>query len=63
MQRAVKKTVDWMFSVQKLHRIMAAYIPHNEKSGKVLSALGFEKEGKAKVYNLLSDSLFGIKFR
>ena len=50
MQRAVKETINWMFSVQNLHRIMAAYIPHNEKRGKVLSALGFVKEGEAKDY-------------
>ena len=50
MQRALEHTVDWMFSVQHLHRIMAAYIPHNKKSGNVLSALGFVKEGEAKDY-------------
>ncbi|CED57466.1 ribosomal-protein-alanine acetyltransferase [Aliivibrio wodanis] len=50
MQRSVKNTVNWMFSIQNMHRIMAAYIPHNLKSGKVLGALGFVKEGLAKDY-------------
>ncbi|MCE7555191.1 ribosomal protein S5-alanine N-acetyltransferase [Aliivibrio fischeri] len=50
MRRAVNVTVDWMFKAQNLHRIMAAYIPRNEKSAKVLAALGFVKEGEAKKY-------------
>jgi ribosomal-protein-alanine N-acetyltransferase len=50
MQRAVEKTIHWMFTVQNLHRIMAAYIPRNNKSGNVLSKLGFVKEGEAKAY-------------
>ena len=29
---------------------MAAYIPRNNKSGNVLSKLGFVKEGEAKAY-------------
>jgi len=50
MLRAVNYTVEWMFNVQNLHRIMAAYIPRNNKSGSLLSKAGFIKEGEAKEY-------------
>jgi len=29
---------------------MAGYLPHNERSGKLLDRLGFEKEGLARKY-------------
>lgn len=53
MRKALRMALDYMFEVQKMHRIMAGYIPHNEKSAAVLKYLGFEKEGFAKDYLLI----------
>jgi ribosomal-protein-alanine N-acetyltransferase len=39
-----------MFDTQNLHRIMANYIPGNERSARLLERLGFEREGYAKAY-------------
>lgn len=50
MRRALMKTNEWLFQEQNLHRIMAAYIPRNKRSGNVLEAAGFEYEGLAKDY-------------
>ncbi len=50
MRRALQKTNQWLFDHQNMHRIMAAYIPTNKRSGNVLSSLGFEQEGYAKKY-------------
>ncbi len=33
-----------------MHRIMANYMPHNMRSGHLLTKLGFEREGYAKQY-------------
>jgi [ribosomal protein S5]-alanine N-acetyltransferase len=38
------------FQTLKLHRIMANYMPHNNRSAKLLTRLGFVKEGVAKDY-------------
>jgi ribosomal-protein-alanine N-acetyltransferase len=32
----------------RLHRVMANYVPENERSARVLEKLGFEKEGYAR---------------
>lgn len=53
MRKALRMALDYMFEVQKMHRIMAGYIPHNERSAAVLQHLGFEKEGFAKDYLLI----------
>lgn len=36
-----------------MHRIMANYMPHNQRSGNLLTRLGFEREGYAKKYLLI----------
>lgn len=36
-----------------MHRIMANYMPHNQRSGALLARLGFEREGYAKDYLLI----------
>ena len=54
MRRSLNAVVQWMFDERHFHRIMAGYMPRNEKSGKVLSELGFEKEGLAKDYLLIN---------
>jgi len=42
--------IEYMFLDRGLHRIMANYIPANIRSEKLLTKLGFEKEGLAKSY-------------
>ena len=50
MEEALLQTNDFIFSELGLHRIMAAYLPHNHRSGSLLSKLGFKKEGFAEKY-------------
>ena len=50
MHEALTPLVAWAFSGLKLHRIMANYLPRNERSGRLLARLGFVKEGLAKRY-------------
>lgn len=50
MALALTTAIDYMLSELDLHRIMAAYIPTNARSEKLLLRLGFEKEGYAKSY-------------
>lgn len=53
MGRALKMALDYMFTKQNMHRIMASYMPHNQRSEAVLTRLGFEREGYAKDYLLI----------
>jgi ribosomal-protein-alanine N-acetyltransferase len=50
MSEAVKVTVEFGFNDLNLHRIMANYIPTNERSGNLLRRLGFTVEGYARDY-------------
>ena len=50
MYEALNETCSYMFKVENLHRIMANYIPSNQRSEKLLNRLGFQKEGYAKEY-------------
>ena len=50
MFEALLMTNAYMFDDLGLHRIMAGYLPHNERSGNLLNRLGFEKEGLARKY-------------
>lgn len=50
MTQALQFGIDYLFTQKKLHRIMANYIPDNQRSGRVLERLGFEQEGFAKNY-------------
>ncbi|UXI02262.1 ribosomal protein S5-alanine N-acetyltransferase [Photobacterium sp. TY1-4] len=54
MRRALSATVTWMFEAQSFHRVMAAYMPRNQKSASVLRAAGFEIEGEARDYLLIN---------
>ncbi|OLQ93870.1 ribosomal protein S5 alanine N-acetyltransferase [Vibrio ponticus] len=53
MTKALKLAVDYMFEHQQMHRVMASYMPHNQRSEAVLSRVGFEREGYAKDYLLI----------
>jgi ribosomal-protein-alanine N-acetyltransferase len=50
MKKIVSHAVDYAFNDMRLHRIMANYMPENERSGGLLKSLGFEREGLAKDY-------------
>lgn len=50
MTEAVSAAIAYAFDELKLHRIMANYVPHNERSERLLQRLGFVKEGYAKDY-------------
>ncbi|MGY3569471.1 GNAT family N-acetyltransferase [Vibrio paucivorans] len=54
MTRALKLAVNYMFSIQNMHRISAGYMPNNERSASVLKKVGFSKEGFAKDYLLIN---------
>jgi ribosomal-protein-alanine N-acetyltransferase len=51
---AIASVVDFAFSELKLHRIMANYVPSNERSAAVLRRSGFIVEGLARNYLLLN---------
>lgn len=53
MTRALTMACDYMFKEQNIHRVMAAYMPHNRRSEAVLRRLGFQYEGQAKDYLLI----------
>lgn len=54
MTRALTLATQYMFNIQNMHRIMASYMPHNQRSEAVLKRLGFEEEGFAKDYLLIN---------
>jgi ribosomal-protein-alanine N-acetyltransferase len=53
MQEALVAAIDYAFESLRLHRIMANYIPVNERSGRTLRRLGFTVEGYARDYLLI----------
>jgi ribosomal-protein-alanine N-acetyltransferase len=55
MTTALKLACDYMFQVQHMHRINAAYMPRNKRSESVLQKNGFVMEGFAKEYILIND--------
>lgn len=54
MQEALQPACQFVFQELGLHRIMANYLPHNERSGRLLEKLGFEVEGKARKLLLIN---------
>jgi ribosomal-protein-alanine N-acetyltransferase len=50
MYEALNAAGDFMFDTFKLHRVMANYMPRNERSGKLLKKLGFTIEGYSRDY-------------
>lgn len=50
MTEAGDRLIAYAFAELNLHRIMASYIPHNQRSANVLKRLGFEIEGTARKY-------------
>jgi ribosomal-protein-alanine N-acetyltransferase len=50
MREAVSAVIDHVWDVMRLHRIEAAYVPANERSGRLLRRLGFVVEGYSRDY-------------
>ena len=50
MSEAIERAIEYMFGEQNIHRIMANYMPSNERSGRLLRKLDFVIEGTAKNY-------------
>jgi [ribosomal protein S5]-alanine N-acetyltransferase len=50
MYEALAAAITYVFNELKLHRIMANYMPVNERSGRLLRRLGFVVEGYARDY-------------
>ena len=50
MREALEAGLTWAFGELGLHRVMANYLPHNERSARLLERLGFEREGYARDY-------------
>ncbi len=50
MSEAVAAALRYVFEEMNIHRVMANYVPTNERSGKLLKRLGFVVEGYARDY-------------
>jgi ribosomal-protein-alanine N-acetyltransferase len=50
MQEALEGAIPHVFGPLRLHRIMANYLPYNQRSGALLRRLGFVPEGYARDY-------------
>lgn len=50
MHEALTRLIRFAFDELRLHRLMANYVPSNERSGRVLRRLGFVVEGYARDY-------------
>lgn len=50
MSAAVRLMVGYAFGPLNLHRVMANYLPENERSARLLARLGFCIEGQANAY-------------
>ncbi|MDF2578216.1 MAG: ribosomal-protein-alanine N-acetyltransferase [Chlamydiales bacterium] len=50
MYEALQAAIPYIFNTLNLHRIMANYMPTNQRSGKLLRRLGFKVEGYAQDY-------------
>lgn len=54
MSEGVKAAIEYVFQELNMHRIMANYMPHNQRSGNLLKRLGFVVEGYARDYLLIN---------
>jgi len=53
MQEALTIGIAYVFRKMNLHRVMANYVPTNERSARLLRRLGFQVEGFARDYLFL----------
>ncbi|QUM79483.1 ribosomal protein S5-alanine N-acetyltransferase [Moritella sp. 5] len=56
MVEFLQRCLEFMFENVGLNRVMANYIPENERSGALLQRLGFEREGYARKYLKIAGS-------
>lgn len=54
MTEALKVAIGYVFTKLNMHRIMAAYLPDNQRSSRLLKRLGFVVEGYAHDYLMIS---------
>lgn len=54
MKKIVRHAIGYSFNELRLHRIMANYMPVNDRSAGLLKNLGFQHEGLAKEYLLIN---------
>jgi ribosomal-protein-alanine N-acetyltransferase len=54
MSEALREVLNYVFTQRNLHRVRAEYMPRNERSGRLLRALGFEVEGYARDHLLIN---------
>jgi ribosomal-protein-alanine N-acetyltransferase len=52
-REAVAGACDFAFGVARLHRVQAAIMPHNERSLRLVRALGFRQEGASRMYLMI----------
>jgi len=50
MTESIPVAISYLFSTLNFHRIMAAYMPHNHRSGRLIRRLDFQVEGYAPRY-------------
>jgi ribosomal-protein-alanine N-acetyltransferase len=50
MAEVLEAGLTLAFGQLDLHRVMANYLPRNERSARLLARLGFEREGYARAY-------------
>ena len=55
MSEALSAAIDYVFDELGFHRIMASYMPRNQRSGALLKKLGFTVEGYARDYLLINN--------
>jgi [ribosomal protein S5]-alanine N-acetyltransferase len=54
MTEALRTAIEYVFTELNLHKVMANYMPHNQRSANVLKRLGFVVEGYARDYLLIN---------
>lgn len=54
MTEALQVALRYVFDELHMHRILANYLPHNQRSGRLLRKLGFAVEGYARDYLLIN---------
>jgi ribosomal-protein-alanine N-acetyltransferase len=53
MTESLSVAISYVFAQLNIHRIMAAYLPHNQRSSRLLKRLGFVVEGYARDYLMI----------
>jgi len=53
MHEGLIPVIEFAFQHRNLHRMTANYMPHNQRSGRLLRSLGFQVEGYARDYLLI----------